>query len=62
MGVDRCQGVAVINLADSGMLYVATQSGMIHAIGTSATGLDPLAAWPALRHDARNTGASGIGR
>jgi len=54
--------VAVINLADSGMLYVATQSGMIHAIGTSATGLDPLAAWPALRHDARNTGASGIGR
>jgi|GEM_PF-6750840 len=51
-----------VNLARGGMLYVATQSGVIHAIGTSATGLDAQAAWPALRHDARNTGASGVGR
>lgn len=46
-----------LNLASGGMMYVATQSGEVLAIGTAAGGLDPLAAWPAFRRDARNTGA-----
>ncbi len=46
-----------VNLAPGGMLYVATESGVVLAIGTSAAGLDPAAAWPAVRHDARNTGS-----
>jgi hypothetical protein len=46
-----------VNLAPGGVLYVATASGEVLAIGTAATGLDPLAAWPAFRRDARNTGA-----
>jgi outer membrane protein assembly factor BamB len=46
-----------VNLAPGGMLYVATASGEVLAVGTAATGLDPLAAWPAFRRDARNTGA-----
>ncbi len=50
-----------VNLAPGGMLYVATQSGEVLAIGTSAGGLDPEAAWPAFRRDARNTGASEVG-
>jgi outer membrane protein assembly factor BamB len=46
-----------VNLAPGGMLHVATASGEVLAIGTDATGLDPLAAWPAWRRDARNTAA-----
>ncbi len=50
-----------VNLAAGGMLYVATQTGEVLAIGTGAGGLDPEAAWPAFRHDARNTGAGKVG-
>ncbi len=47
-----------INLAPGGVLYVPTQRGTVYAIGTAAGGLDPDAAWPAYRRDARNVGSA----
>lgn len=47
-----------VALAPGGMLYVPTANGEVLAIGTAAGGLDPAAAWPAFRRDARNTGAA----
>jgi len=46
-------------LAPGGLLYAGTQSGELYAIATESGGLDPDAAWPAPRHDSRNTGRAG---
>lgn len=45
-----------ITLGPSGLLHVGTDKGHLLAVFTGAGGLDPAAAWPALRHDRRNTG------
>jgi outer membrane protein assembly factor BamB len=52
--------VAALTLAPGGVLYAGTSegagSGKLYAIATESRGLDPDAAWPALRGDRRNTG------
>jgi len=48
-----------VTLGPGGVLYVGTRFGRLLAIATESQGLDPEAAWPALRHDARNTGRAG---
>jgi outer membrane protein assembly factor BamB len=45
-----------VTLGPGGVLYVGTETGRLLAIATESKGLDPEAAWPALRHDARNSG------
>jgi outer membrane protein assembly factor BamB len=45
-----------VTLAPGGTLYVGTQDGTLYAFGTGSGGLDSKAAWPAFRHDERNTG------
>lgn len=51
--VDSISGSVM--LAPGGMLYVATQQGIL-AISTGSQGLDPDARWPALHRDHRNSG------
>jgi len=46
-------------LAPGGTLYVATDGIMLMAFSTGAGGPDPHAAWPMIRHDARNSGRVG---
>jgi len=48
-----------ITMGPGGTLLVGTRFGKLVAIATESGGLDPEAAWPALRHDSRNTGRAG---
>lgn len=48
-----------VTMGPGGVLFVGTQSGKLYAIATESRGLDPDAAWPAARHDSRNTGRAG---
>lgn len=45
-----------VSLGANGVLYVGSFAGRLYAISTESRGLDPAAAWPSFRHDARNTG------
>ena len=46
-------------IAADGTVFVGTESGQLIAIATESHGLDPESAWPAFRHDVRNTGRAG---
>lgn len=48
-----------MTMGPNGTLYVGTRLGRLVAIGTESHGLDPQAAWPVERHDARNSGRAG---
>jgi outer membrane protein assembly factor BamB len=56
LAADLGKVTGAITLGPSGLLHVGTDKGHLLAIHTGAGGLDPAAAWPALRHDRRNTG------
>lgn len=43
-----------------GVIYFGTKEGRLHAVQTNATGLSTTAPWPTFRHDAKNTGNSGL--
>lgn len=45
-----------VQLGPNGVAYVGTRDGVLVAIRVPAEGLDAAAPWPALRHDAANTG------
>lgn len=51
--------VTNLTLSPDGVLYLGTESGKLLAIATESRGLDTDAAWPAVRHDSRNTGRAG---